>query len=128
MTDTRKEERMKLEMVYDNVMALYAALKDGRLDVRRAEFKHGEVAAEPVDFLADVEIKARRHLTITEYILWSVVLTNPEQYKFVPEKIRQTMGRVFQQNRLDLAGDYKKLYFKVKNQQLREDLTPLEAE
>src|ERR1700675_571783 len=119
MTDIRKEERQKLEMIYDNVMALFTALKDGRLDVRRAEFKHGEVAAENVDFLCDVQIKARRHLTPAEYALWSVVLENPEQYKFVPEKIRQTLGRVFQQNRLDLAGDYKKLYFKVKNQQVR---------
>ena len=126
MTDTQRDARRRLEMIYDNTMALYAALKDTSFDLRRAEFKHGEVAAEPVDFIADIELKAHRYLSPSEYTLWAVAMIDPEQFRYVPERIKQSLGRIFQQNRLDMTGDYKRLYFKVKNQQAVQELTPRE--
>jgi len=126
MSETQRDARRRLEAVYENTMSLYAALKDTSFDLRRAEYKNNGVAAEPIDFICDIELKARRHLSPQQYPLWAVVLIDPEQYKYVPERIRQILGRVFEQNKLDMSGDYKKLYFMVKNQKLREELSPKE--
>ena len=127
MTEDRKIARRKLEMIYENTMELYATLKNSPVQqMRRAEFKHGEVAAEAIDFLCDVELKAKKHLSPSEYSLWFVVVIDPEQFHYVSERIKQSLGRIFQQNRLDMTGDYKRLYFKVKNQQAVQELTPRE--
>ena len=126
MSETQRDARKRLAGVYENTMSLYAALKDTSFDLRRAEYKNNGVAAEPIDFICDIELKARRYLLPAQWVQWAVVLIDPEQYKYVPERIRQVLGRVFEQNKLDMAGDYKKLYFMVKNQKLREELTPRE--
>jgi hypothetical protein len=126
MKETQNDARRRLECIYENTMSLYAALKDTSFDLRRAEYKNNGVAAVPIDFICDIEIKARRYLSTAQYPLWAVVLIDPESYKYVPERIRQTLGRVFEQNKLDMSGDYKKLYFMVKNQKLREELSPKE--
>lgn len=110
------------DTVYAEVMALYAAIKDtpGCIRVRRAEYRQGEVQAEPIDFIIDVELKAKRALLQDpdpEYALveWSRVLDNPEQYPFLPVVIREALGQAFNINRLGVDGDYRMLYFKVKN-------------
>lgn len=110
------------DTVYGEVMALYAAIKDtpGILRVRRAEMRQGEVPAEPLDFVIDVELKAMRAIVqdvdpryaISE---WVRVLTAPEEYLSLPVVIREELGREFQQSRLGVDGDYRMLYFRVKN-------------
>ena len=120
---TEQENELSHEdNVYMEVMALYAAIKDtpGSIKVRRAEMRQGEVQAEPIDFIIDVELKAKRALLEDpdpEYALveWERVLADPLQYPFVPVVIREELGTAFEQNRLGVDGDYRMLYFKVKN-------------
>lgn len=114
-----KDELRQWDSVYHDVMALYAAIKDSKLiRVKRAEMKQGEVAAEPIDFCADVELKADRTLGLG-HVLWSGVIDNPERYLHLPEHLRQELGRAFSINRLGVDGDYRALFFKLKNQNMR---------
>lgn len=113
-------------------MALYAALRDaGEFQVRRADMKQGEVKAEPMDFCIDVEVKARRALgadttytpdnpIVPDYYAigeWIAVLTAPATYAQVSIKTRELLGLVFEKARLGIDGDYRTLFFRVKNQQ-----------
>lgn len=108
--------------VYMDVMALYAAIKDtpGAIKVRRAEMRQGEVPAEPLDFIIDVELKAKRAILADidpAYATaeWMTVMYHPELYPHLPVVIREELGREFEAKRLGVDGDYRLLYFKVKN-------------
>jgi hypothetical protein len=110
------------DTTYHEVMALYAAIKDtpGAVRVERAEMRQGEVKALPIDFLIDVELKAKRALSKDidpAYAMqeWMHVVMAPEQYPFVPVVIREELGREFDAKRLGVDGDYRMLYFRVKN-------------
>ena len=57
-------EAQTFKDVFLNVSALYSVLKGTpQQGVRRAELKQGVVIAEAIDFMADVEIKAKRVLS-----------------------------------------------------------------
>lgn len=97
-------------------MALYVALINSphQHKVRRAEMKQGEVAALPVDFLADIEIKAKRSLPASYYhgFLQSAYDDTPEA---VPTLTKYILGETFMQHDLNYDGHYRTLYFRVKN-------------
>lgn len=105
--------------VYNEVMALYAAIKDtpGAIRVKRAEMRQGEVQAEPLDFLIDVELKAKRALDVrgAGWPLWQAVLDDPQSYASLWLHAREEIGKVFQQYGLGVDGAYRMLYFRVKN-------------
>jgi len=103
--------------VYGQVMALYYAFRDSQgFQVRRAEMKQGEVKAEPLDFVMDVELKAARALTrnISARVEWNKVLSEPENYRFLPVLIREQLGEVFEKNKLGPTGAYKVLFYRNK--------------
>ena len=108
---------------YRSVMALYAAIKDtpGILRVRRAEMRQGEVQADPIDFVIDVELKAKRALQHDPMgkVEWTEILKEPDQYLLASEFTRKVLGHAFLSTRLDVGGDYKKLYWRIKNNQQR---------
>jgi len=115
MTDTAKSQAQRNEEVYTSVMALYAALKDiGQFRVKRAQVRQGEVPAEALDFICDVEIKAKR--ANINAISWHRILQYPETYLELSKEDKRALGKVFKCGQLDVGGPYKKLYFKAKNQ------------
>jgi hypothetical protein len=110
---------------YENVMALFTTLQDGRnsLRSRRAELNmNNEVPAEALDFLLDVEIKAKRALSSVEYPMF-LRLAEEGNYNLLPEELKLTLGNVWSERKMGIDGDYRSLYFRVKNAQERERLT-----
>ena len=70
MSKTELVEETTFRDTFLNVMTLYGVLKaQPSLSIHRAELRQGEVTAEGVDFLADVEIKAKRVLNPTQFRL-----------------------------------------------------------
>jgi hypothetical protein len=114
----KKLELSRWDMVYGEVMALYAALVDSQdFKVRRAEMKQGEVKAEPLDFVMDVDLKAARYLGRSGVgFIWGRVVQDPEYLK-APEylNVREGLGEVFFLSNLGIEGHYKTLYFRTKN-------------
>jgi hypothetical protein len=121
-----QHELMSYEDVFSNVMALYVALKSENrpYSIRRAEMKQGEVTAEPIDFIADVEIKAKRILTPDQYRRFMRLAEN-DRYNEVPPKYKQTLGVLFQRSNMNYDGDYRVLYFRAKNNQLQDRDEPV---
>lgn len=98
--------------VYENVRALYLITRETQdergLPLRRAAIRsNGEVAAESIDFLCDVEMKARRVLYPVEFDMFREGLDLPLSAKI-------ELGEVFHRCKLGVSGDYKSLYFHVK--------------
>ena len=122
MSDLKHEhELLGYEDAYSNVMALYCVLKnEGRpLSIRRAELRQGEVTAEAIDFIADVEVKAKRILTVAQYQRF-MRLAAQDRYNEVPPKYRQALGVLFLRSAMNYDGDYRVLYFRAKNNQLND--------
>lgn len=109
---------------YLAAMAAYAIIRTTNLaQVRRAEMRQGEIKAEPIDFVCDIEVRAKKTLTDrNELILWWDVLEEPDRYPDLPEYLQETLGMAFQQYDLSIAGPYRQLYFRLKNQSDRRRL------
>ena len=105
---------------FNNVVALYYILKSNStaLRVKQAVYRADEVAALPLDFIIDVEIKTKRMLGESYYQLFLRAVYN-EETEILPEYMREALGRLFQEYRLGPDGAYRKLYFLVKNEQTR---------
>lgn len=121
MSDLKHEhELLGYEDVFSNVMALYYALKGESQPrgIRRAILNQsGEVDAEPIDFIADVEKKAKRILNPVQYRLLMKFVAE-EKYTQVPRTIRQQLGVLFLRSNMDFDGDYRVLYFRARNNRL----------
>ena len=107
-----------------NVSALYSVLKGTpQQGVRRAELKQGECIAEAIDFLADVEIKAKRALSSLYYKLF-LVLAAEGNYEIFPVDAQCTLGQAFLRSNMNFDGDYRVLYYRAKNNQLQDRPEP----
>jgi hypothetical protein len=110
------------EEVFSEVEALYSTLLSGRgaLRVRRAKINtSGEVQCEPLDFLWDVEIRAKEILDPLDYAMF-LRLSYQEQPELIPAHIKEALGIIFDANGLGITGAYRSLYFRIKNQNMRE--------
>lgn len=105
---------------FNNVVALYYILKSNStaLRIKQAVYRADEVAALPLDFIIDVEIKTKRMLGESYYQLFLRAVYN-EETEILPEYMREALGRLFQEYRLGPDGPYAKLFFAVKNEQTR---------
>ena len=121
------------DRTFGEVMALYSAIKDtpGILRVQRAEMRQGEVKSLPIDFIIDVELKAKR-VILNQYdpynpthILneWYKLLDKPDQYPQMPLALREEFGREFDLNGLGVDGDYRMLYWRIKNNYQKQEET-----
>lgn len=121
-----KNELLEFEDVYDNVMTLYTTLKESPRpkSIRRAELKQGEVSAEVIDFLADVDIKAKRILAPAQYIVFTR-LAEEGKHNCLPQVLRQSLGLAFLRSNLNYNGDYRVLYFRAKNNRLQDREEPM---
>lgn len=127
MSDLKwQAELLGYEDVFSNVMALYCALKNESRpqSIRRAELKQGEVTAEPIDFIADVEVKAKRVLTADQFRRL-MSLAEKDRYHEVPPKYKQQLGLLFLRSKMNYDGDYRVLYFRAKNNKLMDREEPM---
>lgn len=125
MSKTELMEETTFRDTFLNVMTLYGVLKaQPSLSIHRAELKQGEVTAEGVDFLADVEIKAKRVLSATQYRLL-MKFASEEKLESVPKTIQQQLGLIFIRSKLNYDGDYRVLYFRAKNDRLQDRDEPV---
>lgn len=113
------DERPQEGEIYLEVMALYTAIKDtpGILRVQRAEMRQGEVKALPIDFIIDVELKAKRAIVYGPFAQseWAEVMAEPNKYEGVSEFTRRALGRTFNEYGLGVDGAYRMLYWRTKN-------------
>lgn len=105
---------------FNNVTALYYTLKANStsLRVKQATCRAGEITAQPLDFIIDVEIKTKRLLGEPIYNVFLRAVYN-ENLELLPEYTREALGRVFSEYGLGPEGTYAKLFYAVKNEQVR---------
>ena len=118
---TNEQEKWKRDMEnFNNVVALYTALKHdtSSLRIKQAIYRADEVQAQPLDFVLDIEIKAKRLLGQTIYDLFLRSVFN-DNLELMPEYMRETLGREWISYGLGPDGTYRRLYYTVKNEQVR---------
>ena len=115
MTNSEATQRERELAAFGHVVELYSVLKanSAALRVKQAVYRADEVEANPIDFLIDVELKAERLLGSPYYEMFLRTVYN-ENTEILPEYLRESMGRTFQEYGLGPNGAYAKLYSRVK--------------
>ena len=123
MTINESTQKQSLLDEFNSVCALYAILKtnSSSLRVKQAVYRQGEVPAEPLDFLFDVEIKTKRAIGQQFYDLFLRAVYN-ENLEILPEYLREALGKAYREWGLGVEGAYRTLYFNAKQGQMREAL------
>lgn len=105
---------------FNCVVALYSILKANSMSLRvkQAVYRADEVAAEPVDFIIDVETKVKRSVGQQFYDIFLRSVYN-ENTEILSETLREALGRAFAEYGLGPSGAYSRLYYKIKNDQVR---------
>lgn len=105
---------------FSNVTALYTILKASAasLRIKQAIMRADELEPQPIDFVIDVEIKTKRLLGEPIYNLFLRAVFN-ENLDLLPEYTQAALGRDWLSYGLGPDGTYRKLYFKIKNEQVR---------
>ena len=116
-----KVQLARCEDTYSNALALFLALKGGSYTPRRAELKQGEVTAEPLDYMADIQLKSKRILSPIEYAMLLRLIEN-ETPDVLPTHLEQKLGEQFLKSKLDASGDYRVLYYRAKNARLHDTI------
>src|ERR1035437_4914377 len=121
----KQVEAQTFKDVFLNVSALYSVLKGTpQQGVRRAELKQGTVIAEAIDFMADVEIKAKRILTSPYHFVYLRALLTGD-YALLPVDMQCALGEEFLRNDLNYDGAYRILYYRAKNNLLQDRDEPM---
>jgi hypothetical protein len=118
LTISEVQKQSYLE-TYSCVTEMYATLRGtpGALRVKRAEFKE-EVEALPIDFVCDVETKVKRTVGEKYYDMYQRLAANQES-ALLPETMKIILGHVFESYGLGVDCTYRRLYYAVKNDQMR---------
>ena len=105
---------------FNSVVALYSILKANStsLRVKQAVYRQDEVEALPVDFVIDVEVKVKRLVGQRFYDIFLRAVYN-ENTEILSETLREALGRTFAEYGLGPSGAYARLYYKIKNDQVR---------
>jgi hypothetical protein len=105
---------------FNAVVALYSILKFNAtaLRVKQVVYRADEVDAQPIDFVVDVEIKAKRLLGEPIYMVFLRAVFN-EDLDILPENTREALGCYWHSYGLSVDGAYRRLYYSVKNEQVR---------
>ena len=120
MTTYVASQRERDMDIFNSTVALYTALKHdtSSLRIKQAIYRADEVQAQPLDFVLDIEIKAKRLLGQTIYDLFLRSVFN-DNLELMPEYMRETLGREWISYGLGPDGTYRRLYYTVKNEQVR---------
>ena len=105
---------------FASTVALYSALKANSMSLRvkQVVYRADEAEALPVDFLIDVELKTKRAVGQRFYDIFLRAVYN-ENLDLLSEALREALGRTFLEYGLGPDGAYARLYYKVKNDQVR---------
>ena len=105
---------------FNSVVALYSILKSNSssLRVKQAVYRADEVTAEPVDYILDVEIKVKRAVGQRFYDMFLRTVYN-ENLDLLSETLRETLGSTFLEYGLGPDGTYRRLFYSIKNAQMR---------
>ena len=114
---TQKQSWME---AFNDVVALYTTLKASSMSLRvkQAVYRQDEVAAEPIDFIIDAEVKVKRAIGQRFYDIFLRAVYN-ENTEILSETLREALGRTFAEYGLGPDGAYARLYYKIKNDQVR---------
>ena len=105
---------------FNTTVALYSVIKANSMSLRvkQAVYRQDEVAAEPIDFIIDVETKVKRAVGQRFYDMFLRAVYN-ENMEILSETLREALGRTFLEYGLGPDGSYARLYYKTKNDQIR---------
>ena len=119
LTFEQQQKERNLE-AFASTVALYSVLKTNSMSLRvkQVVYRADEAEALPVDFLIDVELKARRAVGQRFYDMFQRAVYN-ENPEVLSETVREALGRTFLEYGLGPDGAYARLYYKVKNDQVR---------
>ena len=119
---TIKEVAQKSDLLetFGSVVALYSVLKANSMSLRvkQAVYRADEVESLPIDFLIDVELKTKRLVGQQFYDMFLRSVFN-ENTEILSEALREALGRTFTEYGLGPDGAYRRLYYSVKNDQIR---------
>jgi hypothetical protein len=120
MTTIDKQQRERNMESFNAVIALYSILKANSrsLRVKQVLYRADEAECLPVDFLIDVEVKAKRAVGQTFYDMFLRAVYN-ENTEILSETLREALGRTFLEYGLTPDGAYRRLYYSIKNEQIR---------
>lgn len=120
MTIFEQDQKERNLESFNATVALYTILKANSMSLRvkQAVYRADEVAAEPVDFLIDVETKVKRAVGQRFYDMFLRTVYN-ENLELLSETLREALGRTFLEYGLGPDGAYARLYYKIKNDQIR---------
>ena len=120
MTTREVELKHSWMEAFDCVCALYYVLRSNSsaLRTKQVMYRADEVTAEPLDFVIDVELKAKRLLGESLYNMFLRAVFS-EQLGTLPEYTREALGRTFIDYGLTPEGSYRRLYYTTKNDQIR---------
>jgi len=115
---SKTQERLYTE-VFENVLALYSTIKEDEylLRTRRTQSLQGD----PLDFIYDVQLKTRRALPSFASQVF-LRMADAGNYGLASPETKLALGRIYLEFGLDIDGAYKKLYYRTKNEQIRQAL------
>ena len=119
LTFEQQQKERNLE-AFASTVALYSVLKTNSMSLRvkQVVYRADEAEALPVDFLIDVELKTKRAVGQRFYDIFLRAVYN-ENLDLLSEALREALGRTFLEYGLGPDGAYARLYYKVKNDQVR---------
>src|ERR1039458_2544965 len=120
MTSHENELKQSWMETFNTVAALYTVLKANAasLRVKQSIMRADELEPQPIDFVIDIEIKVKRLLGEPIYDLFLRAVFN-ENLDLLPEHIQEALGKDWSSYGLGPEGTYAKLYFRIKNEQVR---------
>ena len=114
---SKTQEHEYLE-VFDNVLALYSALREEEYTLRTSRNK---VDKDSLDFLYDVQLKTRRALPSFASQVF-LRMADAGNYALATPETKLALGRLFMEFGLGIDGIYRKVYYHTKNGQIRQFL------
>jgi hypothetical protein len=125
MTTIEVELKRDWMEAFNNVTALYSAVKHNNprpvmYDTKEADsLSWGDtIAAFSLDFSLDVEIKAKRLLGESIYLVFLRVVFN-DSLEILPEYTREALGKYWASYGLGPEGTYRRFFAAMKNDQMR---------
>ena len=120
MTTHELQQRERNIENFNSVVALYSVLKSNSasLRVKQVAYRADEAECLPVDYILDVEIKAKRAVGQRFYDMFLRAVYN-ENLEILSQTLREALGRTFVEYGLGPDGAYARLYYKIKNDQIR---------
>ena len=120
MTKHETELKQSWMEAFNAVTALYSILKSNSMSLRvkQVVYRADEAECLPIDFIIDIETKAKRTVGQRFYDMFLRAVYN-ENLELLSETLREALGRTFLEYGLGPDGAYRRLYYKTKNDQIR---------